>query len=126
MHPHQDRRGADQGQHRHQEAAEGFADEFVQGVQVGHQVGGDRTAAQAFVLTQGDTLETFDQAHADAVHDVLGQARKQPRLHHVEHQRAAAQGQGDQEHQADIASGFLPTQGQRVVHHLEGGIAMAQ
>jgi len=77
VHPHQNRRGADQGQHGHQETAEGFADEFVQRVQVGDQVRGDGAAAEAFVLAEGNTLEPLDQAHADAVDDVLGQPRKQ-------------------------------------------------
>ena len=120
------RRGADQRQHGHQETAEGFADEFVQGVQVGHQVRGHRAAAQAFVFAQGDALESLDQADANAVDDVLGQAGEQPRLHHVEQQCAATQGQGHHQHQADVAGGFLPGLGQRVVHDLQRGIAVPQ
>ncbi|MCY1447380.1 hypothetical protein D9M71_639980 [compost metagenome] len=50
VHPHQDCRSADQRQHGHQETTEGFADELVQGVQVGDQVRGHRAAAQAFVF----------------------------------------------------------------------------
>ena len=126
VHPDQDRRRAHQRQHGHEEPAEGLADKLVDRVQVGDQVGGHRAAAQAFILSQGNALEALDQAQANAIHDVLGQARKQPRLHHVEQQRRATQGQGDQQHQADITGGALPGLGQRVVHHLQRRITIAQ
>jgi hypothetical protein len=89
VHPHQDAGGADQRQHRHQKTAEGFADKFVQGVQIGDQMRGHRAAAQAFVFAQGNTLEAFDQADADAIDDVLGQSRQTAApATHVEQQRA--------------------------------------
>ena len=72
--------------HGHQEAAEGFAHELVEGVQVGDQVRGDRTTAQAFVFLQRNTLEPLDQADAQAV-TMSGQAGEQFGLHHVEGQR---------------------------------------
>lgn len=87
VHPDQDRGGAEQRQQGDQEAAEGFPDELVQGVQAGHQAGADRTAAEGFVFAQGDMPEALDQTQADAVDDVLGQPREQLRLEHVEHQR---------------------------------------
>ncbi len=126
VHPHQNGRSAQQRQHGHQEAAKGFADKLIQGIQVGDQVRGHCAAAQAFVFAKGYTLEPFDQAHTDAIDNVLGQPCKQPRLHNVEHQRAATQTQGHQQHQADIPGSLLPTQRQCVVHHVECGIAMAQ
>lgn len=126
MHPHQDPGGADQGQGGHQEPAQGFPDKLVHRVQVGDQVCGHGATAQAFVFTQGDTLEPLDQPHADAVDNVLGQPRKQAGLDHVEHQRRAAQYQGDQQHQADIPGSLLPGRRQRVVHHLQRSIAIAQ
>ena len=126
MHPDQDGRGADQGQHRHQKAAEGLADEFVQGVQIGDQVGGHGAATQALVLAEGDALEALDQTHADAIDNVLRQPGEQPRLQHVEDQPRAAQQQGQQQHQADIACCGLPVGRQEVVHHLERGITVMQ
>ena len=47
------------------------SDELVQGIQVGHQVGADRPAAEGFVFAQGDMPEALDQTQADAVDDVL-------------------------------------------------------
>ncbi|MNZ53384.1 hypothetical protein D3C78_712610 [compost metagenome] len=126
VHPHQDGGGTGQGQHGHQKAAEGFADKLVEGVQVGDQVGGHGTATEALVLAEGDALEALDQANAQAVDDVLGQAREQLGLHHVEGQGGAAQGQGEQQHQADVASSNLPVTGQELVHPLQCGIAMAE
>ncbi|MCY1419421.1 hypothetical protein D9M71_350110 [compost metagenome] len=126
MHPDQDRRRAGQCQHGHQEAAEGFADELVEGVQVGDQVGGYRAAAQAFVLFQRNTLEALDQADAQAVDDVLGQPGEQLGLDHVEGQRSQAQAQGERQHQADVAGCYLPVGRQQVVHPLQRGIAMAE
>ena len=35
VHPQQNRRGADQGEHGHQKPAEGFADKLVEGIEVG-------------------------------------------------------------------------------------------
>lgn len=87
MHPDQDRGGAEQRQQGDQEAAEGFPDELVQGIEVGDPVGADRPAAEGFVFAQGDMPEALDQTQADAVDDVLGQPREQLRLEHVEHQR---------------------------------------
>ncbi|MNZ69366.1 hypothetical protein D3C78_876620 [compost metagenome] len=126
VHPDQDGRRAGQGQHGHQEAAQGFADELVEGVQVGDQVGGHRAAAQAFVFLQRNALEPLDQANAQAVDDVLGQAGEQLGLDHVERQRGQAQAQGQQQHQADIARRHLPAGRQQVVHPLQRSIAMAQ
>ncbi|MNP43357.1 hypothetical protein D3C76_1371720 [compost metagenome] len=126
VHPHQDPGGAHQGQHRHQETAEGFADEFVEGVQVSDQVGRHGATAQAFVLAQGNSLEPFDQADANAIDDVLGQAGEQARLQHIEQQCATAQGQGHQQHQPNVASRALPLRGQRLVHDFQGRIAMPQ
>ncbi|MNN14136.1 hypothetical protein D3C81_1271900 [compost metagenome] len=126
VHPHQNARRTDQGQHGHEETTEGFTDEFVQRVQVGDQMRGHRATAQAFVFTQRDTLEPFDQTYANAVDDVLGQPGEQFRLHHVEQQRRTPQGQGHQQHQADVARRFLPAFGQRVVHDLQRGITVPQ
>ncbi len=84
MHPQQDRRGTEDGQHGDQQAAQGFADELVDGLQIGDQVRGHGTAAEAFVFAEGDALETLDQPHANAIDDILGQLREQPRLQHVE------------------------------------------
>ncbi|MND89266.1 hypothetical protein D3C80_813180 [compost metagenome] len=126
VHPHQNARRTDQGQHGHEETTEGFTDEFVQRVQVGDQMRGHRAAAQAFVFAQGDTLETLDQAYANAVDDVLGQPGEQFRLHHVEQQRRTPQGQGHQQHQANVARGLLPAFRQRVVHDLQRGITVPQ
>jgi hypothetical protein len=71
-----------------------------------------------------ETLEALDQAHANAVDDVLGQPRKQPRLQHAKAQGTATQGQGDQQHQADITRRLLPHRRQHVVHDFQRGIAM--
>ncbi len=126
VHPDEDGRRADQGQHRHQKAAQGLADELVQGVQVGDQVGGHGAAAQALVLAEGNALEALDQAHADAIDDVLRQPGEQARLQHVEDQRGAAQQQGQQQHQADVAGRRFPAGRQEAVHHLERGVAIMQ
>ncbi|MNH00528.1 hypothetical protein D3C79_597230 [compost metagenome] len=126
VHPDQDGRRAGQGQHGHQEAAQGFADELVEGVQVGDQVGGHRAAAQAFVLFQRNTLEALDQADAQAVDDVLGQPGEQLGLDHVEGQCSQAQAQGERQHQADVAGCYLPAGRQQMVHPLQRGIAMAE
>src|SRR5690606_4910168 len=108
VHPDQDGRGTDQGQDRYQKAAQGLADELVQGVQIGDQMGGHRTAAQALVLAEGNAPEAFDQAYADAIDDVLRQSGEQARLQYVEDQRRATQQQGQQQHQDDITGGGLP------------------
>ena len=126
VHPDQNARGADQGQHRHKETTEGFTDEFVQRVQVGDHVRGHRAAAQAFVFAQGNALEPLDQPGANAIDDVLGQRREQFGLHHVEQQGAAAQQQGHEQHQANVARRFLPAFGQGVVHDLQRGVAVPQ
>ncbi|MNN28087.1 hypothetical protein D3C81_1416450 [compost metagenome] len=126
MHPQQDARGADQRQHRHQKATEGFADEFVEGIQISDQVRRDCAATKAFVFAEGNPLEAFDQTHADTVDDVLGQPCKQPRLQHAEAQRTATQGKGHQQHQAYIAGRLLPHRRQHMVHDFQRGIAMAE
>ncbi|MNH09422.1 hypothetical protein D3C79_688760 [compost metagenome] len=89
-------------------------------------MGGHGTATEALVLAEGDALEALDQANAQAVDDVLGQARKQLGLHHIEGQGGATQGQGEQQHQADVAGGNLPVAGEELVHPLQRGIAMPQ
>ncbi|MNC50513.1 hypothetical protein D3C75_997580 [compost metagenome] len=124
VHPHQDRRCAGQGQHGDQEPAQGLADELVQGVQVGNQMRGHRTAAEAFVFLQGDALEPLDQADAQAIDDVLGQAGEQLGLHHVEGQRSAAQAQGQHQHQANVTGRHLPVARQQLIHPLERGTAV--
>ncbi|MNQ49692.1 hypothetical protein D3C85_636080 [compost metagenome] len=126
MHPQQNGRGADQGQHCHQKAAEGLADELVQGLQVGDQVGGHGAAAQALVFTEGNALEPLDQADANAVDDVFRQAGEQARLQHVEDQCRAAQQQGQHQHQADIADRGFPAGRKEAIHHLERGIAIVE
>src|SRR5690606_36743165 len=109
-------RGAYQGQQSHQKADESFYHELVDRIQIRDQVGGDRATAEAFVFGHGDALEAFDQAGADTVDDVLGQSREQTSLQHVENQRGGAQGQTQQQHQADIPGGGLPAGGQEIVH----------
>ena len=126
VHPDQDRRGAGQGEHGHQKAAEGLADKFIEGIEVGNQVRGHRAAAEALIFAKGNPLEPFDQANADAVDDVFRQAGKQPRLQYVEHQRTAAQKQGQHQHQADIAGGGFPVRRQEVVHDLERGVTVIE
>jgi len=108
VHPDQDRRRAGEGQHGHQEAAQGLADKLVEGIQVGDQVRGHGAAAQAFIFLQRDALEALDQANAQAVDDVLGQTGEQLGLHHVEGQRRQAQAQRGHQHQADVAGRHLP------------------
>ncbi|MNL02846.1 hypothetical protein D3C87_1233670 [compost metagenome] len=126
VHPHQDPGGADQCQHGDEETAEGFADEFVQCVEVGNQVRGHRAAAQAFVFTERDALEAFDQADANAIDDVLGQRGEQLCLHHVEQQRRTTQGQRHHQHQTDVARGFLPDLRECEVHDFQRGVTVAQ
>ncbi|MNE60368.1 hypothetical protein D3C80_1555080 [compost metagenome] len=87
---------------------------------------GHRTTAQAFVFAQGNALEPLDQADAQAVHHVFGQPCEQAGLQHVEDQPGAAQGQGQHQHQADVAGRDLPTAGQQAVHPLQGRIAVAE
>ncbi|MNO82819.1 hypothetical protein D3C76_741050 [compost metagenome] len=126
VHPDQYRRRTGQGQHGHQEAAEGLADELVEGVQVGDQVSGHGATAQAFVFLEGNPLEPLDQADAQAVDDVLGQPGEQLGLHHVEGQGRQAQAKRQRQHQADIASGHLPVGRQHLVHPLQRSIAVAK
>ena len=126
VHPHQDAGGADQGQHRHQKPAQGFADELVESVQIGDQMGGHGAAAEAFVFAEGDTFEAFDQAHTNAVDDVFRQPGKQARLQHAKTQGAATQRQGDHQHQADVSRRLLPHRRQHVIHDFQRGIAMAE
>ena len=113
-------------QQRHQQAAQGFTDEFVDGLQVGDQMRGHRAAAKAFVFGQRNTLEAFDQADADAVDDVLRQAREQARLQYVEYQRGTTQEQGQAEHQADVTRRGLPTLRKEVIHDLQCGVAVTE
>ncbi|MNP11157.1 hypothetical protein D3C76_1033310 [compost metagenome] len=87
---------------------------------------GHRAAAQAFVFPQRNTLEALDQADANAVDDVLGQGGEQARLHHVEQQCRATQGQGHHQHQADVTRSFLPSLWQREVHDFQRGVTVPQ
>src|SRR5471032_2479268 len=66
----------------------------ISSIERGHQVRGHGAAAETFVLAQGNALQAFDQAGADAVDNVLGQPGEQPCLDHVEHQGGTAQAQG--------------------------------
>ena len=126
MHPEQDRRRADNGKHGDQQTAKRLANKLVDGLEIGDQVGSNGSATQAFVLAEGDSLESFDQAHSDAIDQILRQPSEQPGLQHVEGQRRCAQQQRHAKHQADIAERRLPLWRKKVVHYFECCVALLQ
>ena len=126
VHPHQNGRRAENRQHGHQQTAERIADELVDGLQISDQVRRYRAAAEAFVFGQGNALEPLDQAHANAVHDVLRQPSEQTRLQHVEHQRRRPQYQSHAEHEPDIADRGFPAGWQESIHDLQRRVARSE
>ena len=91
VHPQQHGGCADQRQHGDHELRHGHADEIVDGIQIGDEMRGHRTAAQRFVFTHGNTLQAQQQVTADAINHVLGNQAELAGLPHAQHDSSKSQ-----------------------------------